>query len=91
MLRFDLLKYTQYSQMGWWGGGGGGGSNRKSINHRLSPEPKTEGTCNFILGEKSSFKLYAELQLIIVKRNRVIIKYKRDNGNPNITFHNFVY
>ena len=27
------------------GGGGGGGS---SINHSLSPEPKGEGTCNFI-------------------------------------------
>ena len=27
--------------------------------------------------------LYAELQLIIVKRNRVIIKYIRGIGNPN--------
>ena len=35
------------------GGGGGGGGvvlvvSPSSINHCLSPEPKVEGTCNFI-------------------------------------------
>ena len=29
-------------------GVGGGGGGESSINHRLSPEPQTEGTCNFI-------------------------------------------
>ena len=51
-----------------------------------------EGTCNFIyLVGKGSLKLYAKLQLIIVKRDRVVIQYIRGIGNPNITFHNFVY
>ena len=37
-----------------------------------------EGTCNFIyLVGKGSLKLYAKLQLIIVKRDRVVIQYIR--------------
>ena len=36
------------------------------INHCLSPEAKEEGTCK---------KPHTELQLIILKRDRVIIKY----------------
>ena len=32
------------------------------------------------------FKLYAKLQLIIVKRNRVIIKYIRGIGNQNMAY-----
>ena len=56
--------------------GGGGGGQLSIIDKSLSPEPKTEGSCNFIyLGKKGSCNLLAELQLTIVKRNRVIIKY----------------
>ena len=43
-----------------WGGGGGIKS-ASPINYRLSPEPEVGGTCNFILGEKGSCKLLAEL------------------------------
>ena len=37
-----------------------------------------------MFGEKGSFKLYAELQLIIVKRNRVIMKYIRSRDKSPI-------
>ena len=52
---------------------------------------KSPSSVNHCYQKWKEIRIFAELQLIIVKRNRVIIKYIRGIGNPNITFHNFVY
>ena len=44
-------------QGGWWGGRVG--ESASSINHRLSPEPKGEGTCNFIYSQHPLSRLPA--------------------------------
>ena len=62
-------------------------SDFKLVNKHEKFSSTQEDMQFYILGEIGSFQMYSQLQLIIVKRDRVIIKYK---GNPNITFHNFV-
>ena len=55
-------------------------------------QPNEEGTCNFKYFDIKVCKVSTELQLIILKRYRVIIKCIRGIGNPNIIliFHNFI-
>ena len=67
--------------------GGGGGGEGGSINHWLSPEPKVEGTCNFIyLVRKVPLSFMPNYSYREKKSS-----YNRGIGNPNITFHIFVY
>ena len=49
-------------RIGGGGGGGGGSASAALLNHSITPKPKEEG----------SFKLYTELQVIVVKRDRGI-------------------